>query len=136
MLRYCALFSLCAGVSLAGDFVTGQGARMVIGQTTFTSQTPGASDTLIGGVGGVAFAGDTLFVADSNRIGFQPVNNRILLFQNISQTMPAPLASIPAFQGRCPVCVGKAGVVLGQPDFLSTSFHISQSGMRVPVAVA
>ena len=69
-----------------------QAARLVIGQTTFTSQTAGASDTLLGSANGLAFAGDTLFVADSNKIGFTPVNNRVLLFKNTSQTMPSPLA--------------------------------------------
>ena len=136
MLRYCALFSLCASVGLAGSFLTGQGARLVVGQSNFTSQTPGASDTLLGAVSGLAFAGDTLFVADSNREGYTPVNNRVLLFKNASQTMPAPLTVIPAYSGRCPVCVGQASVVLGQPDFVSTNFHISSTGMRTPTAVA
>jgi uncharacterized protein (TIGR03437 family) len=123
-------------VGLAADFQTGQGARLVIGQTTFTSQTPGASDTLLGGVGGLAFAGDTLFVSDSNREGYTPINNRVLMFQNISQSLPGVLAQIAAYSGRCPVCVGQANVVLGQSDFLNNSFHISQSGMRTPTGVA
>jgi uncharacterized protein (TIGR03437 family) len=123
-------------VGFAQQFVTGQAARLVIGQTTFTSQNFGASDTLLGGVGGIAFAGDTLYVADSNRIGLTPLNNRVLMFEHMSQTMPTPLASIPAYSGICPVCGGQASVVLGQPDFLSTNFHTSQTGMRTPVAVA
>ena len=77
MLKNCALISLCACACLAGDFITGQGARLVIGQANFTQQDSGASDTLLGGVGGVAYAADTLFVADSNRIGFTPINNRV-----------------------------------------------------------
>ncbi len=136
MLKYCAFFSLCAGVGLAGDFFTGQAARLVIGQTSFTSQTAGASDTLLGSLGGLAFAGDTLFVADSNKIGFTPVNNRVLMFQNVSQTMPGPLAQLPAYSGICPVCVGQAGVVLGQPDFLSIDPRISQTGLRTANGVA
>jgi uncharacterized protein (TIGR03437 family) len=136
MLKYCAFLSLCASVTLGGDFFTGQAARLVIGQTTFTSQTAGASDTLLGSANGLAFAGDTLFVADSNKIGFTPVNNRVLLFRNTSQTMPGPLASLPAYSGRCPVCVGKASLVLGQPDFVSINPHIAQTGLRTPTAVA
>jgi uncharacterized protein (TIGR03437 family) len=136
MLKYCALFSLCAGVGLAGDFFTGQAARLVIGQTSFTSQITGASDTLLGSPGGLAFAGDTLFVADSNKIGFTPVNNRVLMFQNVSQTLPAPLAEIPAYSGLCPVCVGQANLVLGQPDFLSIDPHIAQTGLRTANGVA
>jgi hypothetical protein len=136
MLKYCAFLSLCASVTLGGDFFTGQAARLVIGQTTFTSQTAGASDTLLGSANGLAFAGDTLFVADANKIGFTPINNRVLLFRNTSQTMPGPLAALPAYSGRCPVCVGKASLVLGQPDFVSINPHIAQTGLRTPTAVA
>jgi len=137
MFKYCALFSLCASVAIAQpQFVTGQAARLVIGQTSFTSQASGASNTLLGGVGGVAVANDTLFVADSNRIGYTPLNNRVLIFRNLSQTLPVPTAEIPAYSGTCPVCGGQANVVLGQPDFLSTNFHTTQNGMRNPVAVA
>jgi len=137
MLKYCALFSLCASVAIAQpQFVTGQAARLVIGQTSFTSQASGASNTLLGGAGGIAFANNTLFVADSNRVGFTPTNNRVLMFQNLSQTLPVPTGEIPAYSGTCPVCGGQATVVLGQPDFLSTNFHTTQNGMRNPVAVA
>ncbi len=107
-----------------------------MGQTSFTSQSFGASDTLLGGAAGLAFAGDTLYVADSNGLGFTPQNNRVLMFQHISQNLPAPTAQIPAYSGTCPICVGQAGVVLGQPDFLSTNFHTSQTGMRTPLGVA
>ena len=134
MFKTCALISLCACVGLAADFVTGQGARMVIGQSTFTQQQPGASDTLLGGVGGVAYANGILFVADSNRLGLTPLNNRVLLFP--TQNFPGPLDTIRPFIARCAVCVGQASVVLGQPDFTSTTFSISQSGLRLPTAVA
>ena len=107
MLKYCALFSLCAGLGLAQQFVTGQAARLVVGQTSFTSQNAGASNTLLGAAAGIAFAGDTLFVADSNRIGLTPINNRVLLFEHMSQTMPTPLGEIPAYSGTCPVCGDK-----------------------------
>jgi uncharacterized protein (TIGR03437 family) len=130
------LFSLCAALGAGADFVTGQGARLVVGQENFTAQTPGASDTLIGGGSGIAFAGDTLFLADSNRQGLTPNNNRVLLFKNISQTLPLPMNPIPAYSGRCPVCGGQANLVVGQPDFVSTNFHTSQTGMRTPTAVA
>jgi len=136
MLKYCALISLCACACLAGDFVTGQGARLVLGQVNFTEQTPGASDTLVGGVGGVAYAADTLFVSDSNRLGFTPINNRVLMYTNLSQNFPQPLAPLPPYSSRCPVCVGKASVVLGQPDFTSTDYHSSASGLRLPTGIA
>lgn len=137
MLKYCALFSLCAGVACAQQqFVTGQAARLVIGQTSFTSQTYGASSTLLGGAAGVAFGADTLFVADSNGVGFTPINNRVLMFQHVSETMPSPLAQIAAYSGTCPVCLGQASVVLGQPDFTSTNFHTTSTGVRFPTGVA
>src|SRR5215470_11208179 len=114
MLKYCALISLCASVTLAADFMNGQAARLVIGQRTFTDQQPGASDILLGGVGGLAFANGKLFVADSNRTGLTPLNNRVLIFDTTG--FPKPLDSIAPNQGRCPVCVGQASVVLGQPN--------------------
>ncbi|HEY6343415.1 MAG TPA: hypothetical protein VIY49_18115 [Bryobacteraceae bacterium] len=136
MLRSCALFSLCAALGLAQPFITGQGARLVVGQQTFTAQNSGASNTLLGSAAGLAFAGDTLFIADGNREGYTPNNNRVLVFNNASQVWPQPLDSIPAYSGSCPVCVGQANVVLGQPNFTSTNAHTSQTGMGTPTAVA
>ena len=136
MLKYCAVLSLCAGVGLAADYITGQGARLVIGQTTFTSQVFGTSSTLLGSVGGLAFANDTLFVADANRLGMQPINNRVLMFGPMSQMLPQPTASIPLYAGRCPVCVGQASMVLGQPDFTTSTPTRTQTGMSLPLGVA
>jgi uncharacterized protein (TIGR03437 family) len=126
----------------AVDFLTGQAARMTIGQPTFTSETsdhPSAYE--VGGVDGVAYANNTLFVVDSNHIQARPVNNRVLIFNNLSQYIPDPTAEVP--QGsRCPVCignsnVGQASVVLGQPDFTTTtSSYRTQSGFRTPTGVA
>jgi uncharacterized protein (TIGR03437 family) len=134
MFKTCALLSLCACVGLAADFVTGQGARLVIGQTTFTSQTPGTSATTLGAVGGVAYANGVLFVADSNREGLIPINNRVLEFP--TQSFPGPLDTIRPFIARCAVCLGTANVVLGEPDFVSSTYSISQTGLRLPTAVA
>lgn len=137
MFKKCALFSLCASVCLGqSQFVTGQAARLVIGQTSFTSQTVGATSTILGASGGLAFAGDTLFVADSNNLGLVPDNNRILLFQHTSAALPAPTAEIPAYSGTCPVCVGEANVVLGQSDFLGSNYATTQAGLRQATAVA
>jgi uncharacterized protein (TIGR03437 family) len=136
MFKYCALISLCACACLAGDFVSGQGARLVIGQSTFTQQQPGASDTLLGGAGGVAYAADTLFLSDANRVGLTPENNRVLMYTNLSQNFPQPLAPLPPYSSRCPVCVGKASIVVGQPDFTSTDYHATPNGLRQPSGVA
>ncbi len=135
MLKYCAVFSLCAGLGLAGDFMTGQAARAIIGQTTFTSQDSGASNTLLGGVGGLAYANNTLFVTDANRLGNAPINNRVLVFNNISHLLPSAQAEVVQ-NARCPVCVQGATMVLGQPDFTSVNYATSASGMRLPTAVA
>jgi uncharacterized protein (TIGR03437 family) len=151
MLKYCALFSLCAGVTLAADFMTGQAARLVIGQVNFTQQDPlpclptdansgnCASATLLGGVGGIAYApgADTLIVTDANRIGLTPINHRVLMYHNLSKMLPAPTASFDVGP-RCPVCGGTADTVLGQTDFTGVNYTSppTQHGFRLPTAVA
>ncbi len=126
---------LVAAAAHAAEFTTGQAARIAIGQADFTDDTQGATQTLVGGVGGLAYANNMLFVVDSNRVGAAPVNERVLIFKNISNTLPQPTDELP-YSSRCPVCVGTASVVLGQPDFTSTSISLSQTGMREPTAVA
>src|SRR5206468_12255401 len=112
---------LCFAASVcAADFTTGQAARLVIGQPTFTSQDSNSSDTILGAASGLAFAGDTLFVADSNRVGASPSNHRVLLFQNVSGQFPRPTDPL-IYGSKCPVCVGKATLVLGQPDFTTAT---------------
>ncbi len=132
-----SLFLLCTAALFAQQFMTGQAARAVIGQATFTSQDTNSSDTVVGGVSGLAYAGNTLFVADSNRVGSYPSNNRVLLFQNLSSQLPSPTAELP-YNTKCPVCVGQANVVLGQPDFVTTSVNLTatQNDLREPTAVA
>jgi len=131
---------LASAVALAADFQTGQAARITIGQTTFTSQDSGVSASSFGAVSGVAFANNTLFVVDSNHIQAEPVNNRVLIFNNVSRFVYPPTSDIP--QGtRCPVCAGDpniaaANVVLGQPDFISTNINLTQNGLRTPTGIA
>jgi hypothetical protein len=129
------LVLLAAVAASAADFSTGQAARLVIGQQTFTQGDQGANQSLVGGVGGVAYAADMLFVADSNRVGASPVNERVLIFKNLSINLPLPTDEL-FYYTRCPVCIGNADVVLGQPDFLSTNTGVTQSAMRTPTAVA
>jgi uncharacterized protein (TIGR03437 family) len=130
-----SLVLLAAAAASAADFSTGQAARLVIGQATFTQADQGAGQNLIGGVGGVAYAADMLFVADGNRIGASPVNERVLIFKNLSSNLPQPTDEL-FYYTRCPVCIGGADVVLGQPDFTSTNIGVTQSAMRTPTAVA
>lgn len=144
MLKYCAVLSLCAGLALPQSYITGQAARLVIGQTTFTSQeffgdttSFAAPTTLLGSAQGVAYAANTLFVADSNRLGLLPINNRVLLFTNVSGSFPSPTQQL-VDNARCPVCLGSASIVLGQPDFTNASVvsNRTRNGMNLPIAVA
>lgn len=137
MMKFCAFILLSATAALGADFVTGQAARLVIGQPTFTAQDPGASDTLIGAAGGVAYANNTLFVVDSNRIGATPTNNRLLIYGDLTTNLPQPTGTIQTVDyTRCTICSGHATVVLGQPDFTTTDINLTQTGMRLPTAVA
>ncbi len=134
-------FAICiltvAAAWSAEDFTTGQAARLVIGQPTFTAQTPGVSQTLLGAVSGLAYANNMLVVTDSNRLGATPQNHRVLLFKNLDQALPAPKAEIAPGIGRCPVCTGSASVVLGQPDFVTGEVKpASSSTMRSPLGTA
>ncbi len=128
-----------------GEYFTGQGARLIIGQATFTDAMPGASDRMLGAVGGVAYANDTLFVADSSRFSdTTPQNRRVVLYRQLSQKLLAPTQQIQPDVSRCPVCTGRVeypytfDTVVGQTDFNVTdpSPVITQSGMRLPTAVA
>src|SRR3974390_2517807 len=118
------LFLLSAAAVCAADFTTGQAARLVIGQTTFTSQDSNSSDIILGGASGLAFAADTLFVADSNRVGASPTNHRVLLYQNLSSMLPSPTAELQ-YNRKCPVCLGQATLVLGQPNFTTTTENLA-----------
>jgi hypothetical protein len=109
-------FSLCA----AGDFSTGQAARLVIGQSPFSAQEQGASDRLLGAVGGVAYGANTLIISDSNILGALPNNNRVLIYNDVNGFVFDPRDTPPQVSGRCNVCVGKASVVLGQEGFDKT----------------
>jgi len=114
---------------------------LVIGQTTFTSQNSGASNNILGSISGLAYANDstggTLFVADSNRIGLLPINNRVLMFSNIAQTLPQLTAALPLYQARCEVCLTPvAANVLGQSSFGTVTAATAANGLSLPLAVA
>lgn len=121
---------------MAQSFLQGQAARAVVGQPYFTASLPGATQSLIGAASGLAYANNTLFVADSNRAGATPTNNRVLIYTNLSSQFPPQYIPPPNQGVRCPVCGGIATVVLGQPNFSDTDANLSQSGMNLPTAVA
>ena len=127
------------------NFLTGQAAREVFGQPTFTFEgggIPSPSAAQLGAVAGVAYADNTLFVVDSNAHGLlSPNYNRVLIYSDISRYVYAPTAEVP--QGsRCPVCigdpnVGQASLVLGQPNFTTTANpYTTQFGFRNPTGIS
>ena len=155
--------AVLSGPCSGGDFVTGQAARAVIGQPFFNAQNAGAASTtpapaggprrprrptslqgtpitLLGAASGVAYANNTLFVVDDNHLGFTPDNNRVLIYPNINQAIPGATAEIAPRSGRCPVCGGTATVVVGQPDFDTTTttptVPVTAASMHLPTAVA
>lgn len=136
-MRFLALLLAVTGTASSQEFLTGQAARLVIGQSTFTAQNPGrpASEHVVGGASGIAIAGDRLFVADASRLGAGPDNHRVLIYDNLSSLIPPPNAELQ--QGsRCPACLGPASRVIGQPDFEKTDLALTQAGMRLPTSVA
>jgi uncharacterized protein (TIGR03437 family) len=135
-MRYFCVLLLSASACLALNFTRGQAARAVIGQPYFTAGLIGASQTLLGSASGLAYVNDTLFVADANRAGASPINNRVLIYKNLSSQFPDPQFQPPNQGTRCPVCGGTASVVLGQPNFSNTDPTVTQSGMSLPTAVA
>jgi len=140
-MKHLAALLLAANGLFAADFVTGQAARAVIGQPMFTAQTPTGGtlglDKVLGGAGGLAYANGTLVVADANFVAAAPLDNRVLIYYNLAQQIPTATADIPQSVGmRCGVCGGTPDVVLGQPDFTTTTLTLAQNGMRTPTGVA
>ena len=76
-MKFLSVIILSAATLFAqsADLTTGQAARLVISQPTFTAQDSNSSDVVIGAASGIAFAADTLFIADSNRVGAFPSNH-------------------------------------------------------------
>src|SRR5690349_7207471 len=111
-------FFVTAAAGLCAQFSTGQAARLVIGQTHFTREEYGASEYLLGGASGLAYSNNMLFVVDSNRVGSIPINNRVLIYRDIHGQLPAPTDEF-FYTTKCPVCLGRADVVVGQPDFVT-----------------
>jgi hypothetical protein len=135
-----ALLLATAAVALSADFFTGQAARLVIGQETFTAQSSELNANTLGGVGGVAFANNTLFVADSNRVGAGPMNHRVLIYKNVTEEITLPVnAAVPQVAGKlCPACRGTASLVLGQENFAVNDLKLvpTNASLRQPNAVA
>jgi uncharacterized protein (TIGR03437 family) len=129
-------FAVCAfAQTQAQTFATGQAARLVVGQTTFTAGNYGATNQLLGAPSGIAYAGGTLWVADANRLGALPDNNRVLRFNDVL-TYPSATQDPTVIGSTCGVCRGVASLVLGQPDFVSSGNSLTPTGMRNPTGIA
>ncbi len=126
-------------------FHQGQGARYVIGQPRFDAQATvpidaddsslKASRSILGAAGGLAYSNGRLFIAEGNRLAAEPANNRVGVY-TLSAFLPEPTASFPQDDPRrCRVCGGEPDVVLGQPDFETRDFNLTQSGLRQPTYV-
>jgi uncharacterized protein (TIGR03437 family) len=117
------------------DFSTGQAARLVVGQPNFTIANYGATNILLGSPSGIAVGNGVLWVADANRVGSTPNNNRVLRFSDIN-TYPTPTQDPTVPGATCGVCRGQASLVLGQPDFVTSNYALTPTGMRSPTGVA
>jgi hypothetical protein len=131
------LWVACAAIAPSAEFYSGQAARLLIGQKTFTAQDPTPAASALGGVGGLAFANNMLFVADSNRVGSTPQNHRVLIYRSVDQ-ITLPVNGLVPQVNRCPACRGVATTVLGQTDFEKNELRAvpSASALRSPTAVA
>ena len=135
-MKYFAFSLAFAGMLSAAEFRTGQAARAVIGQRTFTQQNAVASSSVLGSVSGVAYANNTLILADSSRVSAFPQNNRVLVYRDIAGKIPGPKETIPLTEARCPVCESQADTVIGQPDFSKIDIGLAQNRFRTPTSVA
>ena len=79
-------------------------------------------------------------MADDNRLGATPRNNRVLVFKDLPAIVQDPHLEPPQNDPRCPACIGEASVVLGQPDFEKTEKILGQSAkqdnLQTPIGVA
>jgi uncharacterized protein (TIGR03437 family) len=122
-MKWTVLLILAASCLQAQQFVNGQAARLVIGQPTWSAQDPVATASVIGSAAGVAYGGNALVIADGNNVGGTPVNNRVLIYPDVKSFVPGPHAQVPQINSQCPACIGTASVVLGQPDFVTTTLE-------------
>ncbi len=154
-MRRFALLLMLALAANAAEFYTGQAARAVVGQRTFTAQevayqqdtvdlsqfhTNVAAQNILGSAQGVAYSHGILVVVDSNLLAAAPQNDRVLIYKNWDSQLPpatAEFAPQPDPAGPCPVCIGTPDVVLGQPDFQTIDLRARDAtSFYSPVAVA
>jgi hypothetical protein len=121
--KYRAVFflSLFAPVLQAQKpFQNGQAARAVVGQITFTQGSAVPSQQVLGGASGLAWAGNRLYVADSNRIAASPQDHRVLVFDTAK--IPDPHRDVTQDSDVsslvfCYLCGSPSILSLGQDTF-------------------
>ncbi len=86
-------------------------ADIVVGQTDFSANAPGTTDSTLNFPISAMIANNKLFVADQ-------YNNRLLIWN-----------SVPASNGAA------AGIVLGQPDFTTSTAADEEDGLTNPASV-
>ena len=146
------LFLGSASISLPASFTNGQAARAILGQAAFTDSSVApvvnniqtALPNLLGGPSGLAYYSGLLFVADDNRLGALPENNRVVIFDTTqipgAYTDPSSSAFLPS--SRCYLCGYYGASLLGQVDFSETNAGrnnlptAAAGSLNRPVAVA
>jgi hypothetical protein len=114
------LFLFASALLAQKPFQNGQAARAVVGQITFTAGNNNPSQQILGGASGLAWAGNRLYVADSNRLAASPLDDRVVVFD--TTLIPTPYTNLgqdTALFGQpyCYVCGTQASLVLGQNTF-------------------
>jgi uncharacterized protein (TIGR03437 family) len=136
-------FLLVCQTAFCADYLTGQAARLEIGQQNFTEelfiQPPSAN--VIGAPQGVAYANNMLFVVDTSEFGLVSgavANNRVLEYTPVSgfPNLGNPAGSASAIGVNCAVCLGNPSLVLGQTSFTGYLPLVTSSGLYTPTAVA
>lgn len=115
-------------------FVNGQAARLVVGQVHFTRQNPTPARNVSGAASGLAVGGNRLFVAEGSKIGASPRAHRVSVYENLAAIVPDLDADLDQSL-ECAVCLTEPEIVLGQPDFDTTTPGVEE-GLNNPTSVA
>ena len=142
MKSFLTLLLVCQ-TAFCADYLTGQAARLEIGQTNFTQQLFAQPPTanILGAVQGIAYANNMLFVVDSSSFGLvsgATANNRVLGYTPVSgfPALANPAGSANTIGVNCVVCLGNPTLVLGQTSFVGYLPAVTTSGLSTPTAVA
>lgn len=138
----CISLTLLATTLPAADFINGQAARAEWGQFNFTQGLNSTQQYILGGASGLAYANGVLYVADSNRLGATPLNNRVMMFDTTAMPgLKDDLYTRSHASASCWLCAFPAFNVLGQANYQSSvpgriDVPTSSGGsMNSPIAV-